>query len=153
MKKLIVCCFLLIFISCVNSAQNTPYQKIIQNDIFNNMKKIYRVDGNEILQVLGTGIVSKNELDFVLFVYNKKTEKTCHIAGKAIKKEGDMEFDEDEFGNSIPVNEYIYNNNCWIAIRISQDEKTASTTAAECKSVDEEKLLPFSSIGLMKKQN
>jgi len=151
MRILILSILFSTYVSCSGSVQELSFKKIVQNKVFEG-KQIYKAENDTILQVLGVKKLSDNMIDYVLFVFNKNKNISSQIEGKAKKKGGDMEFDEDESGNSIPVDEFISDNTCWMDIRIShEDGATASIISAKCHKEKEEQELPYNSIKLLKK--
>ena len=43
------------------------------------------------------------------------------LSGKAVLKFGDLEWDDDDDGVAYPVDEYVYDSACYMAIRIEAD--------------------------------
>ena len=64
--------------------------------------------------------VSRDELSFNYSIV--KDGSTCYsLAGRAILKVGDLEWDDDDEGVAYPVDEYVYDSACYMAIRIEAD--------------------------------
>lgn len=64
--------------------------------------------------------VSKDEVSFNYSIV--KDGNACYsLAGRAILKVGDLEWDDDEEGVAYPVDEYVYDSACYMAVRIEAD--------------------------------
>ena len=66
--------------------------------------------------------VSRDEMSFNYSIVNVKDGNACYsLSGRAILKVGDLEWDDDEEGVAYPVDEYVYDSACYMAIRIEAD--------------------------------
>jgi hypothetical protein len=92
---------------------------------------------NDVLQVK---YLDKNKIKFKLIIENKNLKCKKEIVGNASLRDSEagMELDEDEEGNSYPVNEFEYKDKeCFIYIRISFDKKDKASIvfSKECGEV------------------
>jgi hypothetical protein len=80
---------------------------------------LYRSSEGDARQLLETS-VSRDELSFNYSIV--KDGSTCYsLSGKAVLKVGDLEWDDDDNGVAYPVDEYVYDSTCYMAIRIEAD--------------------------------
>lgn len=81
---------------------------------------LYRSSEGNILQVLKVS-VSSDEMSFK-YAIAKNSDSLCYaLSGMAILKVGDLEWDDDDNGVAYPVDEYVYDSVCYMAIRIEAD--------------------------------
>lgn len=151
--KFIILYFLL-FVACTSKQSNkvqshTSSKKDIKSNIKNTPTPKYYIFENDTLkQVLELKVYQEHEIAFKLISLNKKRKQQAKIEGIAKSKSGDIEIEEDTEGNAYPVNEYIYEKNCWLAIRIDRSTKTKiRINEAECNIHN--LYCPFSSIDLL----
>jgi|WetSurSiteA1Bulk_404760.scaffolds.fasta_scaffold21758_2 hypothetical protein len=123
--KLTFCLF--IFVSCTSqtSQNNTSSIKEEETNIEkNSINTVYIFENDTIRQTVELSLCNEKEIAFKLISQNKQRKQESKIEGIAKNKGGDIELDEDAEGNAYPVNEYIYEKECWLAFRIDRDTKT-----------------------------
>ena len=82
----------------------------------------YQSDVDGVLQVLKVRLLA----DELFFDYSIATDDdgACYsLAGRAILKVGDLEWDDDDEGVAYPVDEYVYDSVCYMAIRLDADTR------------------------------
>lgn len=134
MRQLIIL-LAIIVVSCNNKKGNTnnmiPKKVTILSDVPKKNAisspnfQIYLVENDSIMQSIEIKSITKKELSFVIVSKNKRDGYSKHLEGIAsISNSSDLEFEEDEEGNALPVTEYIYkNNSCWISIKIDLEKE------------------------------
>ncbi|OWP83290.1 hypothetical protein BWK59_11300 [Flavobacterium davisii] len=92
---------------------------------YETISQIYQLDNDTLFQEVELKKIEKGKIDFVIISKSKTQNNTEEIQGIAFVSEGsDVEFEEDEEGNAIPVTEYLYKNeNCWISLKIDMENK------------------------------
>lgn len=118
--------------------------------IFKNLPNQFGLKVNETDFNLTLNLKSHDSLIFELTVISTK-DTTCNhsIAGLAVLKDG-VEFDEDEYGSGYLAEEFVYNGDCWIAIRIDMKMKNKiKILEADCK-VPKPKGCSFESTGILR---
>ena len=65
--------------------------------------------------------VSRDEMSFNYAVATNGDSLCYALSGRAILKVGDLEWDDDDEGVAYPVDEYVYDSACYMAIRIEAD--------------------------------
>jgi len=122
--------------------------EIIKNN--SSLNIVYVYENDTLIQTVKLFFVNKREIEFQLISENKVRQQKASIEGIAKTNNGDAEIDEDEEGNSYPVNEYIYESDCWLSFRIDMETQTTMKIIMEdCIS---NQYCPFSSVGILKKQ-
>ena len=81
---------------------------------------LYSGSEGDVVQVLMVS-VSKDEMSFNYAVATNGDTLSYALSGKAILKVGDLEWDDDDEGVAYPVDEYVYDSACYMAIRIEAD--------------------------------
>ena len=81
---------------------------------------LYSGSEGDVDQVLMVS-VSKDEMSFNYAVATNGDTLSYALSGKAILKVGDLEWDDDDEGVAYPVDEYVYDSACYMAIRIEAD--------------------------------
>ena len=81
---------------------------------------LYSGSEGDVDQVLMVS-VSKDEMSFNYAVATNGDTLSYALSGKAILKVGDLEWDDDDEGVAYPVDEYVYDSICYMAIRIEAD--------------------------------
>ena len=81
---------------------------------------LYRSSEGDVEQVLQVS-VSRDEMSFNYAVATNGDTLSYALSGKAILKVGDLEWDDDDEGVAYPVDEYVYDSACYMAIRIEAD--------------------------------
>ena len=81
---------------------------------------LYSASEGDVDQVLMVS-VSKDEMSFNYDVATNGDTLSYALSGKAILKVGDLEWDDDDEGVAYPVDEYVYDSACYMAIRIEAD--------------------------------
>lgn len=81
---------------------------------------LYSASEGDVDQVLMVS-VSKDEMSFNYAVATNGDTLNYSLSGKAILKVGDLEWDDDDEGVAYPVDEYVYDSACYMAIRIEAD--------------------------------
>ena len=81
---------------------------------------LYSGSEGDVDQVLMVS-VSKDEMSFNYAVATNGDTLSYALLGKAILKVGDLEWDDDDEGVAYPVDEYVYDSACYMAIRIEAD--------------------------------
>jgi len=152
MKRILILISIIFFVfSCSKiyreSDQNIEYQKnsVIKSDTttknalikstYANNLQIYKYENDTIFQQLTIKKLTKKELQFSILSENKILKNSKNLEGTAFTLDNsDAEFEQDEEGNAILVNEYIYNGkNCWVSIRLDADSmKFAKLGEADC---------------------
>ena len=82
----------------------------------------YQSDVDGILQVLKVRLLA----DELFFDYAIATDDggACYsLSGRAILKVGDLEWDDDDEGVAYPVDEYVYDSVCYMAIRLDAETR------------------------------
>jgi hypothetical protein len=101
-------------------------------------------------------VVDQYENDSIRFsiqVRNLSRNLSSEIHGKAVKNKSTegAELDENREGDTYLVDEYFFDKDCWLAIRIDADNHlTARIKEAEC-SRKHPTCCPFRSIGIMER--
>ena len=80
----------------------------------------YQSDVDGILQVLKVRLLS-DELFFDYAIATGAGGSCYSLSGRAILKVGDLEWDDDDNGVAYPVDEYVYDSVCYMAIRVEAD--------------------------------
>jgi hypothetical protein len=110
---------------------------------------LFKFENEIITQTISIDFLSKDSLQFYLVSTNKMKNEKSTLSGIAILKNG-SEFDEDENGLGYLAEEYLYENTCWLAIRIAIDDKNKIIIhEANCEEVRSESC-PFESAGIMR---
>lgn len=159
MKTILFIFCLFLCMSCTSQTTSKPSQvqkENIQN--INSVPKrqqnkpvIYIFENDTIKQKVELGLFNDKELNFTLTTENKAQKKKAILKGLAKIKNGDVELDEDSEGNAYPVDEYIYDFECWIAFRIERGSHLRMIIKeADCKQHDYS--CPFASEGILVKQ-
>jgi hypothetical protein len=125
-------------------------------DKYNLSKCIYIFENDTIIQTVNVNFINENEINFNYTVENKFKKQKSIIQGIAKNRnktsENGVEIDEDEEGNSYPVNEYIYDNNCRLYFRIDMDTQfRMQIREADC--LHSNSLCSFESSGILIKQD
>ena len=81
---------------------------------------LYSGSEGDVDQVLMVS-VSKDEMSFNYAVATNGDTLSYALSGKAILKVGDLEWDDDDEGVAYPVDEYVYDSICYMAIKIEAD--------------------------------
>ena len=151
MKKILILFFLFICINISARSWNTfTKMESVLNVPVLNKDFVYIYENDTLIQTVNITIVNEKGIEFQLFSENKIRNQIASIEGVAIKNIGDAEIDEDEEGNAYPVDEYIYEGDCWLSFRIDMETHTTmKIKLADCTS---NQYCPFSSIELLKKQ-
>ncbi len=165
MKKIMFYVLAVLLISCTNKENTNAGTQKKESDSFSQDKTaefiakytdthdIFKFENNEVIQVLALKENEANKLSFVLKAISKNSDVESLIDGSAVLKEGDVEIDEDEEGIGYPVSEYIYNDKCWIALRLAlQSKDMVRINTADCDKLSS-KSTPFDSQGILKKIN
>ncbi len=112
---------------------------------------VYIFENDTIKQTVELNKCNDKEIVFKLTTQNKHSKQDAKIEGIAKMKGGDVEIDEDAEGNAYPVNEYIYEKDCWLAFRIDRDNKSKMRiNEANCNL--HKKNCPFASVDILIKQ-
>lgn len=90
----------------------------------------------------GNGVVPKRDLvinfindekiEFDITSANEKLKSVSRITGTAHSSQGDLEILEDD-GVVYPATEYIFENGCWLSIKIGTDRKIAKILEVSCE--------------------
>lgn len=163
MKKIIFYITALVFMGCSSrSSSNTQAQtneskidsqKQVSDFVakYNTTYDVFKYEDDEIVQLVALKANGDNIVTFSLKNISKKSNDVSVLEGTAKLKEGDVEIDEDEEGIGYPVNEFIYNDKCWIAIRLAlQSQDMVRVNSSDCESLST-KNTPFASKGVLKK--
>jgi hypothetical protein len=117
----------------------------------NSINTVYVFENDTLKQIIELSLYNEKEIAFKLISQNKQRKQEAKIEGVAKIKGGDVEIDEDAEGNAYPVNEYIYEKDCWLAFRIDKDTKTKMRiNESDCNLHNQ--YCPFSSVDLLIKQ-
>ncbi|MCT4602054.1 MAG: hypothetical protein N4A59_03985 [Marinifilum sp.] len=153
MRNIVLVLSMFVLMSCSSNAQQNCNLSSISKENKLLGKEIFFCESNSLLQVLGVKFKTEDELEFTLIVFNKSKNKRSELSGVARMNEGDMEFDEDENGESYPVNEYFYKKDCWLSIRIDADNQNKlRIISADCEKY-ESKETPFTSDQILIKKD
>lgn len=154
MKTMRFILYLFICVSCTSQTpQNniSPKKEVKTNIAKNSVTTVYVYENDTIRQTVELSFCNDKEIAFKLISQNKQKKQDAKIEGIAKTKDGDVEIDEDAEGNAYPVNEYIYEKDCWLAFRMDKDTKTKMRiNEANCKLHN--KFCPFASVDLLIKQ-
>ncbi|MDR1402089.1 MAG: YbjP/YqhG family protein [Tannerellaceae bacterium] len=113
-------------------------------------EQIYVFENDTIKQHIVINRLTDAEMDFRYTVENKLRQQNRVIRGTAKYKYGEIggvEIDEDEEGNSFPSIEYIYDDECWLALRIDLD----TSTIMQIQATDGNLICPLESVGILLK--
>ena len=94
----------------------------------------YQSDVDGILQVLKVRLLA----DELFFDYAIATDDdgVCYsLAGRAILKVGDLEWEDDSEGVAYAVDEYVYDSACYMAIRIEADSHRSARIVTDDERV------------------
>ena len=126
MKRLsligVMLCVVSVFSSC-NTGTASSMQEDTKEEKGSKFEWVgeYQSEEDSILQVLKVRLLA----DELFFDYAIATDDdgVCYsLAGRAILKVGDLEWDDDSEGVAYAVDEYVYDSVCYMAIRL--DAKT-----------------------------
>ncbi|KAF0128603.1 MAG: hypothetical protein FD155_3161 [Bacteroidetes bacterium] len=150
--KFILCLFICVSCTSQTSQNNTSSKKEEETNIEkNSINTVYVFENDTIKQTVELSLCNEKEIAFKLISQNKQRKQESKIEGIAKIKGGDIELDEDAEGNAYPVNEYIYEKDCWLAFRIDKDTKTKiRINEADCNLHN--LYCPFASVDLLVKQ-
>jgi hypothetical protein len=110
----------------------------------------FRYENDTLIQALAITKLDHAKISFVLTSTNKDRNLKYIVTGKALQKRGDAELDEDIHGIAYLVDEYIYDNKCWLAIRIENKPNNRVTiNAANCGH--ENSYCPAWSVGVLRR--
>lgn len=165
MKKIGYYIVTLLVISCsssVNSNTQEQTKSIKDNDSeavsefmtkYSDTHEVFRFENEGVIQMVALKPINDTLMSFYIETFSKEKDISSSLRGTAKLKKGDVEIDEDENGIGYPVREYIYNEKCWIAIRLAMQTKDkVRINSSECDSL-KSSLTPFSSISVLKKIN
>ena len=150
--KLILCFF--ICASCISqtSQDNLSSKNDAKSDVDKKpMSTVYVFENETLKQTVELSFFNEKEIAFKLISQNKKEKQYAQIEGIAKMRGGDVEIDEDAEGNAYPVDEFIYEKNCWLAFRIDRNTK-ARMRVNETNCNLHSQYCPFASVGLLIKQ-
>ena len=154
MKAIILIFSLFVCLSCThqtpkdNTSTNNDTESIKES---NSLNTAYVFENDTLKQTVEISLFNEEEIVFKLISENKYRKQKALIEGIAKIKEGDIELDEDAEGNAYPVNEYIYEKECWIAFRIDIKTKTKMRiNEADCNQHN--LYCPFASFDVLIKQ-
>ncbi|NOU62351.1 hypothetical protein ELS83_21405 [Marinifilum sp. JC070] len=162
MKKIIFYITALVFMSCSSGGSSNTQAQTNESKIDSqkqvadfvskyNTYDVFKFEDSEIVQLVALKANGDNVVTFSLKNISKKSTDVSVLEGTAKLKEGDVEIDEDEEGIGYPVNEFIYNDKCWIAIRLAlQSQDMVRVNSSDCESLST-KNTPFASKGVLKK--
>ena len=108
----------------------------------------YLYKNDTLRQIVELSAIDETKIHFKLISENILKNQKESIEGIAKINNGDVEIDEDEEGNAYPVNEYIYEGDCWLSFRIDFSQTIMSIKMADCIP---NPYCPFSSVGFLKK--
>lgn len=152
--KAVLCIFCLFFcVSCTSQTSNSPSQNKVTKSYFerDSLKTVYIFENDTLKQTIVLSRFNENEIDFKLISENKSRKQKALLEGIAKIKDGDVEIDEDSEGNAYPVNEYIYEKDCWLAFRIDRStHERMRINEADCNQHSQ--YCPFASVDLLIKQ-
>lgn len=144
MKHIIIFILLIFTIACKNK-DSKSHNRVINNATNDKNKEIksitidnsilYYFEDNNISQQINI-IFHKEKLSFKLRSINKDNNLSDSLEGEAILNNlTEMEFEEDNDGNAIPVNEYIYKfKECWISFRVENEhQRFIKLKQTDCK--------------------
>lgn len=165
MKRTIIYISTLFLLSCTHTVNSNTDSQIESNQVdfqkkasefvtkYISTSDIFKFENNEIIQIIAIQYIDENTIKFILKIISKADENESNLAGNAKIKVGDSEIDEDEEGIGYPVNEYVYDGDCWISIRIAlQTKDMLRIISSDCGKLSS-KHEPFDSIGILKKIN
>jgi hypothetical protein len=155
MKTIMFILCLTICASCINSQTSKSQTFSNKKDKISIEKSsitaVYVFENDTIKQTVELSFCNEKDIVFKLISQNKLRKQEAKIEGIAKIKGGDIEIDEDVEGNAYPVNEYIYEKDCWIAFRIDKDSKTKiRINEADCNFRN--LYCPYASVDLLVKQ-
>lgn len=134
MKVIFFIFFLFNWVSCTSS-HNNPISRNKENIKIEDklLNKHYVFENDTLQQYLELSWLNEKTISFKLVSKNMKRKQESKIEGVAKLKNGDIEIDEDAEGNAFPVNEYIFEKNCWLAFRLDKNTQTkVSILEADC---------------------
>lgn len=131
MKKILIL-LAIILVSCNEKKRNTDINnqtksedtivnvKPKNKEISNQSIQIYSFENDTILQRVKIIKITKKEISFVITSEDKREGNKKQIEGIALTSDNsDIEFEEDEEGNALPIAEYLYKRGeCWLSVRI-----------------------------------
>jgi hypothetical protein len=129
--------------------ENQPHESKVPIE---NESLVYKLENDTILQILEIKLITNQQVNFALSSTNKPKQKTFKIEGIARSKgTADPEIDEDEEGNAYPAISYLFENDCWLALRIDmQSKERVQINEAECEDLHDQ-CCPFGSMGILKR--
>lgn len=150
--KFILCLFICVSCTSQTSQNDTSSIKEEKTNIEKDLiSTLYVFENDTIKQTVELSLCNEKEIVFKLISQNKQRKQVSKIEGIAKNKGGDIELDEDAEGNAYPVNEYIYEKECWLAFRIDRDTKTKMRiNEADCNLHN--LYCPFASVDLLVKR-
>jgi hypothetical protein len=168
MRNLLII-FLFSFLSCGNpnninfnnTSENYSREEEINNSISSNSVQSpleidsvlnYVYENDTLIQKIEIQYLSKEKISFLLTSENKQNKKIFKIQGTALSiADSDPEIDEDEEGSAYPAQQYIYENECWLSIRIDLEEfNRIRIIEGNCEKLHH-KSCPFESVGILRK--
>lgn len=165
MKRTIIYISTLFLLSCTYTVNSNTDSQIESNQVDFQKKasefvtkhistfNIFKFENNEFIQIIAIQYIDENTIKFILKIISKSDENESNLTGNAKIKVGDSEIDEDEEGIGYPVNEYVYDGECWISIRIAlQTKDMLRIISSDCGKLSS-KYAPFDSKGILKKIN
>ena len=107
------------FVCSCNSGLNGFGQEVssAQKTCSVDWEGVYRSLEGDVEQLLKIS-VSRDIMSFSYAIVTNNDSLCFSLAGRAILKIGDLEWDEDDEGVAYPVDEYVYDSACYMAIRI-----------------------------------
>lgn len=110
------------FVCSCNSGLNGFGQEVssAQKTCSVDWEGVYRSLEGDVEQLLKIS-VSRDIMSFSYAIVTNNDSLCFSLAGRAILKIGDLEWDEDDEGVAYPVDEYVYDSACYMAIRIEMD--------------------------------
>lgn len=113
----------------------------------------YVFSNDTLIQKVTLEYLSDNKIRFVLLSKNNIRELSDSVKGIATSKSSeDPEIDEDEEGNAYPAQEYIFDGDYWLSIRIDMEKKDKlRIIVGENYPSKHKEYCPLGSIGILHK--
>jgi len=167
MRNSILIISLFMLSSCINQSSKQNSTSINEADSnaekssndtikYNTMKSedshsTYVFSNDTLIQKVTLEYLSDNKIRFVLVSKNNIRELSDSVKGIATSKSsGDLEIDEDEEGMAYFAQEYIFDGDYWLSIRIDMDKKDKlRIIVGENYPFKHKEYCPLSSIGIL----
>lgn len=133
-------------------ADDSIVADLSQSDVERKSALTYEYENDTLIQTITIRLISEKELSFTLISKNKQKDKSSLINGIARLDGTDPEIDEDEEGNAYPSQQYIFERDCWLSIKIDMELKDKiRVVEASCEN-HRDVSCPFNSVGILRKK-